>query len=283
MRGRIFSIEEFATFDGPGIRTTVFLKGCPLKCTWCHNPEGQSFSAEYVRSPNGCLACGACIAHAARRADGSLLLTEASKNACPRELVRLCGEDVEVGELCERILSNSDIFHSTGGGVTFSGGDPLGQSEFLLACLSYLNGKTHRTVQTCGYASKDVFLRVLDHCEYMLFDLKIMDRAAHLAYCGVDNAIIHENYSALVRSGVDFVTRVPLIPGVTDTAENMEAIARFISGLGVQYIELLPYNSMAGSKYGSLLREYKPRFDPKRKLCWGSDIFKHYGIVSKKM
>lgn len=238
--GRIFSIEEFATFDGPGIRTTVFLKGCPLRCTWCHNPEGQHYLPEYVRSSNGCLACGACIAAASQNADGSRQLTEASKNACPRQLIRLCGEEIPAAALCKRILENADILNATGGGVTFSGGEPLGQSAFLLECLSYLNKKVHRAIQTCGYAECSVFSDVLDHCEYVLFDLKIMDPAAHLEYCGVENAPIHKNYRALANSGVAFVTRVPLIPTVTDTPQNLEAIARFISELGVTYVELLP-------------------------------------------
>ena len=283
MRGRIFSTEEFATFDGPGIRTTVFFKGCPLRCTWCHNPEGQRFSAEYVRSPNGCLACGACIAKAETRADGAFLLTEASKNACPRGLVQICGEDIEAAALCERLLSNADILNSTGGGVTFSGGEPFAQYEFLLECLSYLKGKLHRAIQTSGYAKRESFLSVLASCEYMLFDLKIMDSATHLDYCGVDNARIHENYRALVASGVDFVTRVPLIPSVTDTSENLESIAKFISDLGVKYVEILPYNKMAGSKYGGLLRKYEPRFDERLEVNLGIDIFKYHGIDAKKM
>ena len=283
MNGRIFSIEEFATFDGPGIRTTVFLKGCPLSCTWCHNPEGQSFSAEYVRSPNGCLSCGACVAAAKKRADGSFELTEKSSRVCPKGLIRLCGEDIEAKSLCEMILANADILNSTNGGVTFSGGEPLGQSDFLIECLSYLKGKVTRAIQTCGYAKSETFSNVLDKCEYVLFDLKIMDSLSHIYYCGVDNAQIHENYRVLANSQVKFVTRTPLIPGVTDTEENLEAIACFISELGVKYIELLPYNNMAGSKYGSLLREYKPRFDGNGKINFGIEIFKKYGVEAKKM
>lgn len=283
MRGRVFSIEEFATFDGPGIRTTVFLKGCPLRCTWCHNPEGQRLSAEYVRSPNGCLSCGACLALAEKCDDGTLTLTERSKDACPRALIRLCGEEYEASELCDELLENADILCASGGGVTFSGGEPLMQVDFLLECLSILEGRLHRAIQTCGYASREVFSRALKSCEYMLYDLKIMDRAAHIDYCGADNAIIHENYRELVSSGVSFVTRVPLIPSVTDTTENLSAIASFISSLGVKYIELLPYNRAAGSKYGGLLREYEPRFDEKRGVELGIEIFKAYGIEAKKM
>ena len=283
MKGRIFSIEEFATFDGPGIRMTVFLKGCPLRCTWCHNPEGQRLCAEFVRTPNGCIACGACERNAKRLSDGTLLLTEASKNACPKKLVKLCGEDYEAKALCERILSNADILSQAGGGVTFSGGEPLMQYGFLLECLSLLRGRVHRAIQTCGYADGDKFKNVLSECDYVLYDLKLMDKEKHIAFCGVDNSVILKNYEALARSEVPFVTRVPLIAGVTDTEENLCAMAKFVSGLGVRYIEVLPYNRMAGSKYGGLLRKYEPRFDEKREVSLGTDIFAAYGIEAKKM
>ena len=135
MNGRVFSIEEFATFDGPGIRMTVFLKGCPLRCSWCHNPESQRAEVEYVRSPNGCLSCGKCLKVAERDEKNALHLTESSLEACPKGLVRRCGEDFTVEALCARILANAEILRDTGGGVTFSGGEPLAQSAFLFDCL----------------------------------------------------------------------------------------------------------------------------------------------------
>ena len=281
--GRIFSIEEFATFDGPGIRMTVFLKGCPLRCTWCHNPEGQRLSAEYVRTPNGCIACGACRGAATVLPDGSLELSEASEKACPKGLVRLCGEDYTAEELCKRIMMNADILNSTGGGVTFSGGEPTVQYEFLLECLTMLRKKVHRALQTCGYTDAEKFKKLLLECDFVLYDLKLMDEKSHTEYCGAGNVLILENYRTLVNSGVPFVTRIPLIPSVTDTEENLEAIAKFISRLGVKYVELLPYNKMAGSKYGGLLREYTPNFNEAKEVYFGENIFSSFGIEAKKM
>lgn len=283
MTGRIFSIEEFATFDGPGIRMTVFLKGCPLRCVWCHNPESQRAQVEYVRSPNGCLGCGACEKVAERDEKSQLFLTEASVAACPKGLVRRCGEAYEPQALCDRIMANAAILNATGGGVTFSGGEPLMQPVFLWECLQLLRGHVHTAVQTCGYAGQDVFEKTLALCDYVLYDLKLMDADLHRRYCGADNKVILENYRLLAASGKPFVTRIPLIPGVTDTAENLNAVATLLWEMGVKYAELLPYNRMAGSKYGGLLRSYEPGFDEDRTVELHTEIFEKHGIRVKKM
>lgn len=283
MTGNIFSIEEFATFDGPGIRMTVFLKGCPLRCTWCHNPEGQSPAPELSRRLSGCLSCGACAAKAKKDADGTLCLTDASRAACPSRLIHTVGEEVSVDALTARILKNADVLNATGGGVTFSGGEPLSQPAFLLAMLDRLCGNVHRAVQTSGYASGEAFARVLRACDYILYDLKIMDPDLHRAYCGADNAPILANYRTLAASGVPFVTRIPLIPTVTDTEENLASIARFMQKTGVTYAELLPYNRAAGAKYSSLLRTYSPRFDETVPALSHEEIFASYGIKTKIM
>ena len=283
MKGRIFSIEEFATFDGPGIRMTVFLKGCPLRCSWCHNPERQRAEVEYVRSPSGCLSCGKCLQEARRDSAGALHLTERSMEVCPRSLVRRCGEDYTVEALCERLLANKRILDASGGGVTFSGGEPFVQSEFLMASLKALKGKLHTAVQTCGYTDAKTFLAGISLCDYVLYDLKLMDGAAHRRFCGADNSRILENYRALAASGVPFVTRIPLIPGVTDTVENLTAIAAFVQEQGVDRVELLPYNRMAGSKYTGLLRAFEPGFDEDKAVELHLEIFENYGIRAKKM
>ena len=282
MDGRIFSVEEFSTFDGPGIRMTIFLKGCPLSCTWCHNPEGQSFDVEYLRSPNGCLDCGACL-RAGLEETGHPALTEKSIAACPRNLVRCASWDSTPENLARKILKNAAILAMNGGGVTFSGGEPLAQIDFLCECLSLLEGKVHRALQTSGFAPAADFARALALTDYVLFDLKIMNNTLHEKFCGADNAPIHENYKALVKSGKPFVTRIPLIPTVTDTAENLTSIAAFVSSLGVRYVEVLPYNQLAGSKYLGLLREYQPGFTADRPSITGEEIFARYGITAKKM
>lgn len=279
-KGKIFSIEEFSTYDGPGIRTTVFLKGCPLRCMWCHNPEGQSFEAEVVRSPNGCLGCGECIKKG-REIMGKDMLIPESISVCPRNLIRISGEEYTSERLVKCIESNIDILNMSGGGVTFSGGEPLCQAEFVVECMRLLCGKTNRALQTCGYASDKVFCRVLDECDYVLYDLKLIDNEKHRYYTGVPNELILDNYRTLVKSGKKFSTRIPLIPTINDTEENITATAEFLQSLGVDYVELLPYNKMAGSKYCMLGRTYMPEFDESLEPRTQAGIFDRYKIASR--
>lgn len=272
MTGRIFSIEEFSTFDGPGIRCTVFLKGCPLRCQWCHNPEGQRFERQILRSPNGCIGCGSCTRTG---------MTEESIPLCPRHLLRLCGEDLTPGELFARLEDKLWMLGAAGGGVTFSGGEPLSQSAFLLECLKLLQGKAHRAVQTSGFAPGEVFNEVLKSCDFMLFDLKLMDTLQHKHYTGVGNEVILQNYQTLVASGLSFITRIPLIPGVNDTAENLTQTAQFMHELGVKQIELLPYNKAAGAKYKAAGREFRVDFDETAECQPRKEIFDQYHIEVK--
>lgn len=271
--GLVFSIEEFSVFDGPGIRSTVFLKGCPLRCTWCHNPEGQRAENELVRSPNGCLGCGACVNNAAHA------LTEDSITACPRRLIRYCAVEYTPQSLCEKLLKNAPFLKE--GGVTFSGGEPLYQFDFLLSCLKLLEGKLHRAVQTSGFAAKKQFDAVLQNCEYVLFDLKILDDTAHQAFTGVSNVPILRNFHELCESGLPHVIRMPLIPGVTDTENNITAAARLLQACGQDYIELLPYNKAAGAKYAMVGRAYTPGFSEQNDSNARIDIFEAHGIRVK--
>lgn len=278
MEGTVLSIEEFSVYDGPGIRTTVFLKGCPLHCSWCHNPEGQSPKPQILRSPNGCLECGSCE----RYADENGYTVKSMEN-CPRQLLRRSGDVWQAQALCQKLLKNKAVLNMGGGGITFSGGEPLMQGAFLLECLEILKGQLHTAVQTSGYGAKDVFARVLSLVDYVLFDLKIMDAQAHIFHTGVSNRIILDNFEALVQSGVPFVPRVPLIPGAVDTAENLTAIACHLQKHNVTYAELMPYNPMAGSKYKLAGREYKPTFDPQTPPAAAQEIFAAHGIGTKML
>lgn len=278
MKGCVFSIEEFSIYDGPGIRTTVFLKGCPLKCSWCHNPEGQSGEVEIVRSPNGCIGCGNCIGSAVKT-EGQIFYTEESIKNCPKGLLRFCGELLDSETLCEKLLKNKRMLEK--GGVTFSGGEPLFQKDFLIACLEYLGGKLHTAVQTSGYCDSQTFQSVLSLADYFLFDLKLSEEELHARYTGVSNRKILENFSALVQSGKQFVVRIPLIPGVTDTDRNIIGIAEILKQHDVSYVELMPYNKMAGGKYKMLGREYLPHFDEKREARIPEDIFHRNNIEFK--
>ena len=278
--GRIFSVEEFSTYDGPGIRMTVFMKGCPLRCEWCHNPEGQSFGTEMIKSPNGCLSCGACM-RKGEELTGSPCLVPESISVCPRRLVRECGKLYTPHRLVGEIEKNLTVLNMSGGGVTFSGGEPLCHYEFLMECMRLLRGKTHRAIQTCGQAGSEIFSAALAECDYMLYDLKHMDSGIHKHFTGMGNEQILKNYEILARSGKPFVTRIPLIPTVNDTEENIKETSEFMSRLGVKYIELLPYNKMAGGKYMMLGRKYAPSFDGSLTPNDHTDIFNEYGIEVK--
>ncbi len=258
MTGCVFSIEEFSVYDGPGIRTTVFLKGCPLSCSWCHNPEGQNPRPEIVKSPNGCIGCGNCLKDA-KTQNGKICFTEQSMKNCPMGLLRICGEEIEAFVLCERLLKNKDLLKN--GGVTFSGGEPLMQSDFLLECLQKLKGQLNTAIQTSGYCEKDIFQKVLQLADFFLFDLKLADDTLHRKHTGVSNKKILENFSLLAKSGKDFVVRIPLIPTVTDTKDNILRIVKILKENGVNYVELLPYNKMAGGKYAMVGQKYEPTFD----------------------
>ena len=278
----VFSIEEFSVFDGPGIRTTVFLKGCPLRCEWCHNPEGQSFSNAIVRSDNGCLGCGECLRRA-ESMNGKPVFTQSSIEGCPRNLLRYSAKSYTAEELCAHLSKNFAILNSGGGGITFSGGEPLANHLFLLECLSLTAGRVNRAVQTCGYADAAVFKQVLDECDYMLFDLKLADESLHKRYTGVSNQKILNNFASLAASGKSFVVRMPMIPTVTDTEANVRQIAEILVANGVKYIELLPYNKLAGAKYPLVDMEYRPSFDGSMEPQMRSDIFIKYGIESVKL
>lgn len=275
MEGTVFSIEEFSVYDGPGIRTTAFLKGCPLRCTWCHNPEGQERAVQIVRSPNGCCECGQCRQYA-ETVDGVTRFTEASMTHCPNGLLRYCGTAYTADELCQKLLKNKAML--VGGGVTFSGGEPLSQPAFLCECLERLKGQIHTAVQTCGYAAREDFKRVLALCDYVLFDIKIVDDALHRRYTGCGNDKILSNFRYLAASNTPFVVRVPLIPGVTDTERNITDICELLTANGVSYVELMPYNPMAGGKYKLTMRTYNPQFDTETPVQLREEIWQAYGI-----
>lgn len=274
----VFSIEEFTTYDGPGIRTTVFIKGCPLSCVWCHNPEGQNPLSEFMRSNQGCEGCGACV-KASREVNGERVLTQESALACPHSLIKTCGIEYTSHALVKKLEPMLKILNLNDGGITFSGGEPLFNPDFLYECLVLLKGKTNRAIQTTGYCDSATFTKILGECDFVLYDLKFIDSDLHEKYCGVDNEQILKNYEILAQSKIPFITRVPLIPTVNDTIENLTATAKLLQRLGVEKIELLPYNKLAGSKYGSLLRKYQPDFDEKKEPAPHEEIFREYGIT----
>ncbi len=274
--GLVFSIEEFAIYDGAGIRTCVFLSGCPLSCSWCHNPEGQPAGNFIVKSPNGCLHCGAC--ELLRDENG---YTEAGIRACPKGLLRYNAAEYSPSELAAKLEKNLPLINPSGGGITFSGGEPLTQHDFLFETLRLLRGKTDLRVETSGYAPDGVFRSLLPLVNGLFFDIKLTDPVLHRRYTGVDNAPILRNFETLVLSGVPFTARTPLVPGVTDTEENLSSIADLLASRDVKEIELMNYNRMAGAKYALCGRVFQPDYDDSVPCNARTEIFAAKGIRSR--
>lgn len=281
-KGLVFSIEEFATFDGPGIRTTVFLKGCPLRCEWCHNPEGQSVKNQIMKSQNGCTKCGTCIKEA-KSIGKDIEYTQRSIEVCPNRLLRYVAEEYTPEELVKQLCKNVQILNASGGGVTFSGGEPLLQHEFLYECLKLLRGKTSRALQSSGYCKPEIFQKILTETDYVLYDIKLVDNEEHVKYTGVSNENILENLKTLAKSGKDFVIRTPLIPTVTDTEDNLRRIAKLLEENQIYNIELLPYNKVAGGKYATVGMNYHPSFDESLEPQPHKEIFEAKSIKAKMM
>ena len=261
MKARIFSIEEFSIYDGPGIRTTVFFQGCPLNCNWCHSPEGKEFKNIALRSPNGCLECGKCVDICDYKRM-NCVGCEKCVDVCPRNLIRMSSIDYEVSDLANLLSKNINILNFNGGGLTFSGGEPLSQYAPLKELVTLLKGKTHLTLQTCGFAKEEHFKDIIDSMDLVLFDMKIMDKEKALKYEGVDNTLILNNLEILKNSNTPFIIRIPLIPTIIDTEENIKEIIRRIKGSkNLIRVEVLPYNKYAGSKYKMANMKFEPMFD----------------------
>lgn len=221
-RGCIFDIRQFTVHDGPGVRLTVFMKGCPLRCQWCHNPEGLSFTPQLNQKTR-----------------------------------QMTGTYYTVEELVRKIMSCREMFDLSGGGVTFSGGEATAQYEFVLACMKKLPG-IHKVLDTSGYCKSEVFSLLLSVTDMVYYDLKLLDDDEHLRYTGKSNKDILRNLEKLAQTGVPYHIRIPLIPSITDTKQNLSGIRRFLKKLQKKpdCIDLLPYNPFAGGKYVYYGMEY---------------------------
>ena len=249
MIGTIFDIKEMAVHDGPGIRTTVFLKGCPLRCKWCHNPEGLTIEPQLMYKQTCCVDCKLCkkgCNHPECQPFGRCL------HICPEDCLSISGRKIEASDLANELKSSAETLGNSFGGFTFSGGEPLFQSEFLCELADLLKDY-HLCIETSGFADSETFKKVIDKMDFIFMDIKLADSQKHKEYVGADNELIFKNFEILKLSQKPFVIRTPLIPNVTDTTENLNPIKKII---GDVKHELIPYNEMAGAKYKMLGMEY---------------------------
>ena len=268
LRGRIARISRSAVHDGPGVRTVVFFKGCPLRCAWCHSPEMQAVDAEVLLQQHRCICCGACLGaceHVAARlqADGPAIdrarCTRCGDCAavCPSGARELHGASMDAESVMAAIRRDVPFYDSSGGGVTFSGGEPLLQPTLLAALLARCRAEGVRAaVETCGLAPREAALRALKHSPLFLYDVKLVDNDRHRVATGASNAPILANLRALAERHAVIVIRFPLVPGVTDDEQNVRDVAALAASVGVTRIDVLPYHRAGVAKYGRLGRRY---------------------------
>lgn len=293
--GTIFDLKKYSINDGPGIRTTVFFSGCPLACLWCHNPESQSLTPQLLYRAWRCLGCGGCVeacpAGAIAFEVEKRVFTDASKCAhcqtcgatCYSGAREFSGRAVTVGEVMAQVEREIPFYDESGGGVTFSGGEPLLQPEFLSALLQACRGKEiHTVVDTSGFANWNVFEQIRRDVDLFIYDLKHMDSTRHREVTGRPNAVILENLRRLSAEGAKCLVRIPLIPGINADEKNLVASGEFLASLpSLEGTELMGYHDIAQAKYEALGREYalvgtKPPAEAEMNSA--AEVLRRYGL-----
>jgi len=260
---KVFEIKRFAVHDGPGIRTTIFFKGCPLSCIWCHNPEGISGKTEIALLENKCVSCGECFEqcsnhfnndngkHEINRENCTLCLK--CINSCLTGALLLYGREYLAEELFKIVKQDIDFYNESSGGVTCSGGEPLMHADFIASFFELCKiEKINTAIDTSGYALWNNFEKLIPFTDLFLFDLKHMNPVEHKKLTGVDNTLILENLKLLSGSGANIEIRIPVIPGLNDNEENLKQTSHFLKNVKVNRIVVLPYHPLSGSKYSSL-------------------------------
>ena len=268
MKANIFNIQKFSIHDGPGIRTTVFFKGCPLKCIWCHNPESQNLKKEVLYNKNKCTLCGNCVKACQNNAieiKNDVLKMNMDKCTfcgdctlyCTNSARQIAGKEYTVDEVMEEVLKDRVFYKNSKGGVTLSGGEPLIYADFVEELLMKLKKENiHTAVDTCGCVDFKVFERVSKYTDLFLYDLKTMDDEKHILYTGVSNINIIDNLIKLSKIHNNINLRLPLIEGLNADEDNILGILRLIKKTNIKKINLLPYHDIAMHKYEKLGREY---------------------------
>ena len=243
MQALICEIEHYAVHDGDGIRTLVFFKGCPLKCHWCANPETQSLKPEYYYDVNKCMHCGRCA--------------ENPETKCRIGARRPVARNMNIDEVLKEVLADESFYRKSGGGVTLSGGEVLMQVHFAIELLKKCQENyIHTAIETCGMSPWYKLEAIAEHCDQILFDVKLMDEEKHIHWTGASNKIILANLAKLAKIHNKITVRIPLVPGVNDNEEELTAIADYAKSLGLNDIHILPYHNLAKEKYRLLGKEY---------------------------
>lgn len=303
----IFDIKRFAINDGPGIRTTLFMKGCPLRCVWCHNPEGISPKPVKMFTEKKCIGCGSCVEACPNHLDvchnqpeavlplggqgtgASCLLCGACADACPTLALQIAGKEWEMDKLMEIVEKERKVMEDSGGGVTICGGEPLMHPDYLVALLEELKRRNiHRTVDTTLFASKETVMRVLPLADLFLVDLKVMDSEKHRHYTGVPNEQILENIKSISDAGARFWIRIPLIEGVNADEKNLKDSAEFLASLpkAPETVNLLVYHDIGKGKHTRMGTIYNPdelHMEPPTEEAQQAalEIFKNKGLNIK--
>lgn len=293
-KGLVFNVQRFSLHDGPGIRTTVFFKGCPLSCRWCHNPEGIDAAPQLAADAVKCIGCGACIAVCPAAAlalneqgrvevdFGRCTLCRKCAAVCPTETLEVIGREVAVNELKAELLKDRIVFEESGGGVTVSGGEPFGQPEFLVALLKELKEENvHTAVDTSGCAPWEAIEEAAGWTDLFLYDLKLVDSAESAGYTGGSGEEIRRNLPELIARGYDVLVRVPVIPTVNDSREHLALLGEFLRESGAVDVELLAYHRLGVAKRFKLGQNFllpdiaEP---PESAMQAAVDFLKQYGL-----
>jgi pyruvate formate lyase activating enzyme len=267
--GRVFNIQKYSVHDGPGIRTTVFLKGCPLNCWWCHNPESKEHNPVVLFRPELCLGCRSCLRACGKEVlrlqeeklvrDGKkCVLCGSCAAVCPTEAMEFIGQEMTADQVLQEIEKDRIFYDQSGGGVTFSGGESLLQHQFLEDVLSKCKSRGIRTaIDTSGFAPWEVIAKLSKNTDLFLYDIKHMDGQRHKEFTGVDNVTILENLKRLSLIHKNINIRIPIIPDINDYDDNILSIGDFVKSLGLNKINILPYHNIGIDKYKRLGEEYK--------------------------
>lgn len=293
MNGFIFDIQPFSLHDGPGTRTTVFLQGCPLSCNWCHNPESQPFTGAMLYYPARCIGCGACVevckngspVRTARHTDACVLCGECAET-CYAEAVKKSGRTISTDELYDECIRDKRVYLQSGGGVTFSGGEPMMQAEFLAPVMEKLRGEgVHIAMETSLCVNWEKIEKLVSLVDLFFVDIKCVTPETHRAGVGADNALILENIRKLSATGANIILRTPVVPGFNADDDEIGKIADFIKALpNTHPAELLAYHGMCAPKYTALSREFPCKDTPeptKAEMEKYTAILRDKGIEAK--